>query len=69
MKYRVQVNVTTDRDDDTWTGNAMVYASDTEALAAAVDLSSRWFLVRYYRIVDENDKVYHTNKLGDHCEC
>jgi hypothetical protein len=64
MKYRVQVNVTTDKDDDTWTGNAMTYGSDTEALAAAVNLSERWFLVRYYRIVDENDKVFHTNKRG-----
>lgn len=63
-KYRVQVNVTTDKDDDTWTGNAMVYSTDTEALSAAVNLSGRWFLVRYYRVVDSKDRVYHTNKPG-----
>jgi len=62
MKYRVQVNVLTDKDDDTWTGNAMVYDSHEQALEAAVDLSSRWFLVRFYRIVNEKDQVFSTNK-------
>lgn len=62
MKYRVQVNVLTDKDDDTWTGNAMVYDSHEQALEAAVDLSGRWFLVRFYRIVNEKDQVFSTNK-------
>jgi hypothetical protein len=62
MKYRIQVNVLTDRDEDTWTGNSLLYPTDTDALTAAVNLSERWLLVRFYRVVDENNMVWHTNK-------
>ncbi len=62
MKYRVQVNVAGDKDDDTWTGNAVTYPTPEEALEAARDLFMRWTSVNYWRVVDANDKVYHTNK-------
>lgn len=65
MEYRVQVNVTTDKDEDTWTGNAVVYPTPEEAMEAARDLFMRWTLVRWWRVVDEDDKVYHTNKHGE----
>jgi hypothetical protein len=62
MKYRIQVNVSTDKDDDTWSGNSVTYPTPEEAMDAAKDLFMRWTLVNYWRVVDETDKVYHTNK-------
>ena len=62
MEYRVQVNVASDKDDDTWTGNAVTYPTSEEAMEAARDLFMRWTMVDYWRVVDETDKVYHTNK-------
>lgn len=62
MKYRIQVNVAGDKDDDTWTGNSVTYPTPEEARDAAFDLFMRWTSVKYWRVVDEDDKVYHTNK-------
>lgn len=60
--YRVQVNVASDRDDDTWSGNAITWTDPEEAKAAAKDLYMRWTQVNYWRVVDEDDKVSSTNK-------
>ncbi len=62
MEYRVQVNVHSDKDDDTWSGNAITWTDPEEAEAAAKDLYMRWTQVNYWRVVDEDDKVSSTNK-------
>lgn len=62
MKYRIQVNVASDKDDDTWTGNSVTYPTPEEAMEAARDLFMRWTAVNYWRVVDADDKVHHTNK-------
>jgi hypothetical protein len=62
MKYRVEINARSDQSDDTWTGNRVVYDTDKEALRGAVDLYGRWMMVRYYRVIDEDGTVHHTNK-------
>lgn len=41
-------------------GNALVFATYSEAYASAEDLSFRWMLVRDYRAVESKDPVTHT---------
>ena len=61
-QYRIQVNVASDRDDDTWSGNAILFDTPEEAKIAAKDLYMRWTQVNYWRVIDEDDKVISTNK-------
>ena len=42
---------------DTWTGNALRFATHAEADAYALDLSMRWTAVRAYRVQDSADPV------------
>ena len=57
MKYRIQVNTYGDRNENTWTGNAVTYASQAQAEYAAENLFMRWTGVKHYRVVDQNDTV------------
>jgi hypothetical protein len=58
----MEVNVTTDKDEDTWSGNALTFPTPEKARDYARALLGRWTLVRWWRVLDENDKIYHTNK-------
>jgi hypothetical protein len=60
--YRIQVNVASDKDDDTWSGNAITWTDPGEAETAAKDLYMRWTQVNYWRVIDEDDKVINSNK-------
>lgn len=40
-----------------WCGNALTFATAEEAEKYAVDLFSRWLLVKQWRIVDGDGKV------------
>jgi hypothetical protein len=44
-----------------WAGNAMKYASVTEAAVAARDLFYRWTSVREWRVTDESGEVFATS--------
>lgn len=63
-EYRVEVNTAGDP-PDSWAGNAILHDTDEEALAAARDLFMRWTAVKWWRVVDEDGKVYHTNKHAE----
>ncbi len=63
-EYRVEVNTAGDP-PDSWACNAIRYDTAEEGLAAARDLFFRWTAVNWWRVVDENDKIYHTNKHKD----
>jgi len=56
MKYRVQVNTYGDP-EDSWTGNQITHASTAQAKIAAEDLFMRWTAVKFWRVIDQNDKV------------
>lgn len=62
MEYRIEVNVTTDKDEDTWSGNAVRFSDDDDARRNAKDLFFNWTLVRFWRVIDEDNKVIHSNK-------
>lgn len=62
MEYRIEVNVSSDKDKDTWSGNAIRFSDDDEARDAAKDLFMRWTSVVFWRVIDESDKVIHSNK-------
>ena len=40
-----------------WASNALRFESEAEAEAYAVDLASRWTLVREHRVVESDDPV------------
>jgi hypothetical protein len=40
-----------------WTGNAMRFATKTEAMLYVGDLRNRWFMVRETRVVPSDDPV------------
>jgi hypothetical protein len=61
-EYRIEVNVSSDKDEDTWSGNAIRFSDPDEAKDNAKDLFMRWTSVRFWRVIDENDKVIHSNK-------
>jgi hypothetical protein len=63
MKYRVQVNTCGDP-EDSWAGNAITHASRAQAKIAAEDLFGRWTAVKFWRVVDQNDKVVLSNQEG-----
>ena len=65
MDYRIQVNVSGDKDEDTWTGNAVLFPTPTEADEYARDLFMRWTAVKFWRVVDENGKCHASNKEGE----
>lgn len=48
-KYKIEVIADS---SGQWAGNAMRYATQEEAEAAARDLASRWVLVREWRVVE-----------------
>jgi len=56
MKFRVQVNTYGDP-EDSWTGNKITHASRAQAKIAAKNLFQRWTAVRFWRVVDQDDKV------------
>lgn len=56
MKYRVQVNTYGDP-KDSWAGNAITHASQAQAKIAAENLFDRWTAVKFWRVIDQNDKV------------
>ncbi len=60
MKYRVQVNTYGDP-KDSWAGNAITHASRAQAEIAAKDLAGRWTAVKFWRVIDQNDKVVASN--------
>jgi hypothetical protein len=60
MKYRVQVNTYGDP-EDSWTGNNITHASSAQAKIAAEDLAGRWTAVKFWRVIDQNDKVVASN--------
>lgn len=62
MDYRTQVNVSGDKDEDTWTGNALLFPTLEEAEEYARDLFMRWTSVKFWRVVDENGKCHATNQ-------
>lgn len=57
--YRFQVNTFGDP-ADSWAGNAIVYDTAEKAIAAAKDLFSRWYSVKFWRVVDDSDTVVST---------
>ena len=56
MKFRIQVNTHGDP-EDLWAGNAITYASAAQAKIAAENLFQRWTAVKFWRVIDQNDKV------------
>lgn len=56
MKYRVEVNTHGDLPGQ-WSGNAITHASRAQAKIAAEDLFGRWTAVKFWRVVDQDDKV------------
>lgn len=62
MEYRIEVNVSSDKDTDTWSGNAIRFSDPGDAKDNAKDLFMRWTSVRFWRVIDESDKVIHSNK-------
>jgi hypothetical protein len=62
MDYRMQVNVSGDKDEDTWSGNALLFPTPEAAEEYARDLFMRWTQVKFWRVVDENGWCHATNK-------
>ena len=56
MKYRVEVNTYGDP-EGSFVGNAITHASRAQAKIAAEDLFGRWTAVKFWRVVDQDDKV------------
>ena len=56
MKYRYQVNTFGDP-KDSWAGNAVTFNDKDSAASAAANLFQRWTAVKFWRVVDETDKV------------
>lgn len=54
MSYKVEVIADS---SGTWAGNGLRFATEEEAAAYAVDLASRWTLVRETRVVPSDDPV------------
>lgn len=52
MNYKPQVFV-----QGQWAGNALVFATQEEAIANARDLMGRWMLVEDYRAIESADEV------------
>lgn len=61
MKYRVQINASYDP-PDFWAGNGITHASRAQAKIAAENLFSRWTAVKFWRVIDQNDKVVLSNQ-------
>ena len=55
MKFKVEVIADS---SGKWCGNAMLYDTEGEAKAAAVDLMNRWLLVREWRVVEVADDLF-----------
>lgn len=51
-------------DSGTWAGNALRFASESEADAYVKDLASRWTLVRETRVVPSDDPVNYRIEHG-----
>lgn len=58
--YRIEVQAP----GPDWCGNALRFATAAEALANALDLASRWMLVRATRVQPSDDPVNYTFKDG-----
>ena len=54
MAWKPQVQTGT---DPKWYSNALVFETETEALASARDLMSRWMLVTNCRAIESGDTV------------
>lgn len=54
MSFKPEVKT---HNDDKWYGNALVFATQEEALFSAKDLYHRWALCTDYRAVESNDPV------------
>ncbi len=65
MDYRIQVNVSGDKDEDTWSGNALLFPTPEEAEEYARDLFMRWTQVKFWRVIDEVGKCHASNKEGE----
>ena len=59
MDYRFQVNTYGDP-ANSWVGNALTYLTAEVAEKAARDLFSRWTAVKFWRVIDKDDKVLTT---------
>lgn len=55
MSFKPEVQ--TAGDGDTWSGNALRFATYDEAYANARDLAGRWMMVTAYRAVESSDPV------------
>ncbi len=58
-EYRVEVNTHGDP-EDSWASNAIRHDNVPDAEAAARDLYARWTAVKYWRVIDDMEKVHVT---------
>ena len=63
MKYRVEVH-TVSCQPGAYTGNGIEHDTQEKAREAAVDLSTRWTAVEYWRVIDEDGAIVDTNQPG-----
>jgi hypothetical protein len=52
--YRVEVIADS---SGKWCGNALTFNTSDEAQGYAIDLASRWLLVRAWRVIDKDGNV------------
>lgn len=60
MKYHVEIN-TYSCEPGQYSGNAVEYDSEEEAVSAAKDLFSRWTASKYWRVVDDDGIIINSN--------
>lgn len=53
MYYKVEV--VTDN-SGTWAGNSLCFETQDKAIEYALDLNSRWTMVKYWRVIEINDQ-------------
>lgn len=61
MSYKMEVRTDS---TDTFTGNAIAYATEQEALDAGEELMGRWLLVREFRAVESDEPVNYKFENG-----
>tara|TARA_R110000765_G_scaffold9890_3_gene30600 strand:+ start:293 stop:532 length:240 start_codon:yes stop_codon:yes gene_type:complete len=65
MAWKAEVQTQGNGED--WDGNALVFATEDEAVGYAEDLMSRWTAVKEYRVVEcQDEATYRYSEIGAH---
>ena len=61
MSYKAEVKTGS---DPKFYGNGLSFATEAEAMAYAIDLSSRWMAVTDYRVIESTEPVTYAIKAN-----